>query len=109
MDLPPAIAVALGELCAEVRARFGARVAQLALFGSRARGEATEDSDVDVLVVIDGLTSAEGREIDGIVGDALTRHDVRLSPFLVSREHFDRLRDRERRIVAEIEQDGRPL
>jgi predicted nucleotidyltransferase len=42
------------------------------LFGSRARGEATEDSDVDVLVVIDELTAADAREVDGIVGDILT-------------------------------------
>jgi predicted nucleotidyltransferase len=105
----PASAVALDELCAAVRTRFGARVIRLALFGSRARGDATEDSDVDVLIVIDGLTSAEGREVDAMVGDLLTRHDVLLSPFLVSREHFERLRARERRIVAEIDRDGLAL
>ncbi|MBK8096833.1 MAG: nucleotidyltransferase domain-containing protein [Planctomycetes bacterium] len=32
-----------------------------ALFGSRARGQGHKDSDLDVLVVIDDLTSAERR------------------------------------------------
>ncbi len=106
MDLPAATANAVRELCAAVRARFGARVERLALFGSRARGDASEDSDVDVLVVIDGLTSGEGREVDAFVGDLLTRHDVLVSPLLVSKEHFERLRDRERLIVREIDRDG---
>jgi predicted nucleotidyltransferase len=109
MDLPPATAAVLAEFCAGVRARFGARLDRLALFGSRARGEAGEDSDVDVVAVIDGLTFAEGREVDAMVGDLLTRHDVLLSPLLLSREHFKRLRARERRIVAEIDRDGIPL
>ncbi len=87
MVLPPATANALDELCTGLRARFGGRVERLALFGSRARGEANEDSDVDVLVVIEGLTSGEGREVDALVGDLLTRHDVLLSPLLISSEH----------------------
>ncbi len=106
MVLPPATANALDELCTGLRARFGGRVERLALFGSRARGEANEDSDVDVLVVIEGLTSGEGREVDALVGDLLTRHDVLLSPLLISSEHFDRWRARERAIVGEIERDG---
>lgn len=36
----------------ELQSRFG--VEQLALFGSAARNEATENSDVDVLVAFDG-------------------------------------------------------
>jgi len=37
-----------------MRQRFGVR--SLALFGSRARGQAQADSDVDVLVEFDGAT-----------------------------------------------------
>jgi predicted nucleotidyltransferase len=40
------------------------------LFGSRARGEADEDSDVDVLVTIDDVTPAERREVFGMAYDA---------------------------------------
>ena len=34
--------------------RLGIRVAKIILFGSRARGDAREDSDYDVLVVVEG-------------------------------------------------------
>ncbi len=38
---------------AEVRRAFGSRVYCIGLQGSRARGEATEDSDIDVVVILD--------------------------------------------------------
>jgi predicted nucleotidyltransferase len=96
----------LSELATWVRARFGPRVSALKLFGSRARGDATEESDTDVLVAVDTLTSAEGREIAHFCGDLLTKYDVVISPFALSTERFEELRRRERRIVQEIEQDG---
>lgn len=37
--------------------QFG--VVRLALFGSTARGEATENSDVDILISFDGLATSE--------------------------------------------------
>jgi predicted nucleotidyltransferase len=98
--------VALAELTAALRGRFGARLHRLTLFGSRARGEAHEESDVDVLVVIDDLAASEKREVDAFVGDALTRHDVLISTLLVSRADLERLAARGRLIVREIERDA---
>ena len=45
-ELLPQIRTALEE-------RFGARLKQLVLFGSLARGDHTEDSDLDLLVVLE--------------------------------------------------------
>jgi len=89
--------------------RFGSRLKELRLFGSRARGEADEDSDLDLLVVIDSLSGAERREIAQQSGDAISDWGVPLSPFPMSTEHFAELRARERLIVSEIERDGIPL
>src|SRR5260370_29404502 len=97
---------ALEQFCTAVRARFGDRLRELALFGSRARGEGGEDSDVDVLVVIDAMTGPEGREVAYLAGDALTHHDVLLSPFAVSSERMGELRARERLIAREIARDA---
>jgi predicted nucleotidyltransferase len=100
---------AVSEFSSRVRACFGPRVAKLALFGSHARGEATADSDVDLLVVIDHLTSADGRVIDAIVGDVLTGMNVLISPLLLSAARFDELRARERLLIAEIDREGIPV
>lgn len=100
---------AISEFAFWLRERFGSRVRELCLFGSRARSEAHEESDVDVLVSIVELTSSERREIARQSGDALTRWGVLLSPFAVSTTHLADLRARERRIAREIDRDAIPL
>ena len=81
----------------------------MSLFGSLARGERHDGSDVDVLVVVEGLTSAERREVGAYSGDLMTRHDVLVAPFAVSAERWAELRARERLIALEIERDRVPL
>ena len=103
--LLPHESAALAELAAWVRARFGARVHAISLFGSRARGEGNEESDLDVLVAVDDLTGAEAREIGHQSGDAMTEHDVRLVPLALSTARLVELRARERLIAREIDRD----
>jgi len=99
----------LEELATWVRGRFGTRLQRLELFGSRARGEGNGDSDLDVLVVVDELTSAEGREIAGTCGDLLTRHDVIVSALTLASSQLALLADRERLLARELARDGIPL
>ncbi|RKY14499.1 MAG: nucleotidyltransferase domain-containing protein, partial [Planctomycetota bacterium] len=49
----------LAQLC-------GKRLSAIILYGSQARGDANEDSDIDVLVVIRGKV-VPGREIDRMI------------------------------------------
>ena len=100
---------ALEELVGWLRERFADRLCELGVFGSRARGEGNEESDLDVLVVVRGMTAAEGREIAQFRGDLLTRHGVLVSPFAISAARMAELRARERRIAREIDRDVVPL
>jgi predicted nucleotidyltransferase len=100
---------ALDAFAEHLRARFGPRLRELALFGSRARGEGNEDSDLDVLVAVDNLTGAEGREVAYLAGDMLTEYDVIVAPFVVSSAHMALLRERERLLAREIARDAVPL
>jgi hypothetical protein len=59
-------------------------------------------------VLVD-LTGSEARAVAQDAGDALTEHDVIVSPFVVSTEHIERLRSRERTIAIEIARDMVPL
>jgi predicted nucleotidyltransferase len=106
MDLLPKERSALEAFGVWLRARFGDRLRRFALFGSRARDEGDEDSDVDVLVLVDGLTGAEAREIGHASGDVLTSHDVILSPFALSTARWSELVASERLIAREIERDA---
>jgi uncharacterized protein len=100
---------ALADFTSFLRRRFGARVRDLRLFGSRARGEGHEDSDLDVLSVIDDLDRRERREVWEFTGDIMTEHDVIVGGLTVSTADWLDLRARERRIVTEIDRDGVPL
>ena len=66
----------LHELSEKLRAQFSGRLAYIGLQGSYLRGEATEDSDLDIVVLIDGLSPADlasYREIiSGMDGFALS-------------------------------------
>jgi len=50
------------ELAAWLRERFGERVVEVRVYGSVARDEADEDSDIDVLVLVTERFTREERE-----------------------------------------------
>ena len=52
--MKPEIQTALEELRKRFENLYGARLKQLSLFGSQARGDAVPGSDIDVLVVLGG-------------------------------------------------------
>jgi predicted nucleotidyltransferase len=102
---------ALAELRDLLRARFGARLREVTLFGSHARGEAHEESDVDVLVVVDDLSSGDKRAVFDLAYDVDRRQPVWLgiNPFVRSTADASELRARERLIFRTIDAEGIPL
>lgn len=58
----------LGDLVGRMRAAWGDRLRGVALFGSRARGDARPDSDVDLFVVVEGLPPDRGPAIHEALG-----------------------------------------
>jgi uncharacterized protein len=104
--LPPAIRSALAEYAERLRGVFGERVIELRLFGSYARGEANEDSDVDVLVVVDGLTDLEIAAVAGEAVPVIQRTGLSLSPLPMSSVRLDTLREQGRALAAALDREG---
>jgi predicted nucleotidyltransferase len=100
--LSPLERLAVAHFRASLEARFGGRLAGLTLFGSRARGEGDEDSDVDLYVVIRDVTRAERREVQDLAFDVELEHRVRIAP-LVRGAGFDALGAG---LAAELRRDG---
>ena len=73
---------ALSRLRASLETRFGTRLVKLTLFGSRARGEGDEESDLDVLVCVRDLTRSERREALDVVYDLELALGVRIDLIL---------------------------
>lgn len=55
---------------------FGARVKMIGIQGSRARGEATEHSDIDVVVILDALSYADLKRYDQAISDLPEREKI---------------------------------
>ncbi len=91
-----------------LRERFGERVFEILLFGSRARGEAHEDSDVDILVVIDELSEFERLAILDLAyaTDAAAPQWMGLSPLVYSSAQAASMRSGGRRLFRDIDSQG---
>ena len=104
--LPPAYVDALHAYEARLRARFGPRLCLFRVFGSHARGEAHADSDLDVAVVIVGLSGDERRAAIDDAAEVELEKELLLAPFVVSAEHFDHLVHRELAIARAVLREG---
>jgi predicted nucleotidyltransferase len=100
---------ALGELATRLRRRFGAELIDLRLFGSVARGESHETSDVDVAVVLDQVDWSLRREVIDVATDVGLERGLSISPTLFDRATWERFRAQQRPLVMDIERDGVPL
>src|SRR5215472_1061315 len=102
-QIPPSIRVALDAYAERLRKVFGDRLREVRLFGSYARGDADEDSDVDVLIVIDGLTDLEIGVAVGEVAPVIIATGLSLAPLPLSSERLQAMRKSEQLLARNLD------
>ena len=105
-SVPASLRPALDEYARRLRSIFGDRFVELRLFGSFARGEANEDSDVDVLVLINGLTDLEVGVAAGESAPVSVATGLHLAPLPMQTERFADLRKNRRALARAIDAEG---
>jgi len=82
---------ALEKVADGLRAIYGERLRRLILFGSRARGDAQPDSDVDLLIVLDKIANRwdERRRLDELLGQRLLEDGLVFSAIPISEKELE--------------------
>ena len=83
------------EFARRAREELGERIVHIILYGSRARGDYTEDSDIDVLVVVRDIDAKEADDrIFPFASAALEKYEELLYASVVTEEEFEEKRGR---------------
>jgi len=89
---------------AQARQHFPA--ARIWAFGSRARGDATWESDLDICVVLEKLTSEDRDAIGHIAWEVGFEHETLIMPICFTNEEFERGPMSESTLVMNILREG---
>jgi predicted nucleotidyltransferase len=100
------VAEVLEAFAARVRERLGPDLLELRAFGSVARGEANEESDIDVLVLVREATFALRRDILDLAADLWIETGLEISPTVLGGPLYRRWRAEERPLVMAVEREG---
>jgi predicted nucleotidyltransferase len=108
MPIPERLKPILAELKRGLQEIYGDRLRAVVLFGSQARGEATEDSDVDVAVVLDDFENAidEVDRMDAAFWPPSLAHDLLLTAVPIRERDW---RQSDRLLLSNIRRDGVPV
>ncbi|RLG51199.1 MAG: nucleotidyltransferase domain-containing protein [Thermoproteota archaeon] len=96
----------LTELKRAMQDFLGDRMVRLTLFGSRARGDYSDGSDVDIAIIVRGLTRELKHQILEKIAEIELRYFMPISAIILSEEEFNRLKRQQRRIALDIEREG---
>lgn len=95
------------EFKARIEELYGKRLKSLILYGSWARDEANEESDIDLVVVLEGKV-VPGREIDrmiDIITEVNLKYGVLLSVYPISENTYPILRSP---LLLNVRREGVP-
>ncbi|RLI78192.1 nucleotidyltransferase domain-containing protein [Archaeoglobales archaeon] len=101
-NLPETKKKAIERFVQELREKYRDRVNKIILFGSVARGNFREESDIDILVI--GTTTLE--EIIDISYPILLEFGELILPHVMDENHYTMLRKNKSGFIESIEREG---
>ncbi len=84
--------VIISELCEGLSDIFPDEKMDVIIFGSYARGDNTDESDIDVLLLVDAsreVISMRSWQVGNVAADLLLSYGILVSPIIENREYFN--------------------
>ena len=97
---------AVNEFVDQLDRQFAGQVQFITLFGSRARGEARPDSDMDLLVVMSDVDSKTRRAVRYLAVEVWLKYGIYLSTRVWSHAHWHELEEHQTLFYRNICRDG---
>ncbi len=97
---------ALKEFKAKLQEVLGAKLIELRLFGSKARGDDRADSDIDVLVIVGSDDWRISDVVYGVATDILLQTDISISPKVISENLLKQLQKEDTFFLRNISRDA---
>ena len=79
---------------------------EVRLFGSKARGDAREDSDIDVLVIVSSEDWHMSDAVYSIVTDIMLETEICISPKVISQKDYTRLYSDRNPFIENVIREG---
>ncbi|AEA46564.1 nucleotidyltransferase domain-containing protein [Archaeoglobus veneficus] len=96
---------AIDEFVRRVR-KYGDKIESIILFGSVARGEAREDSDIDILIISKGDSFDMQKRISEVVVEILLNTGIYISAKVISTEEYNLMRNINSSFFRNISKEG---
>lgn len=81
-------------------------IIDMRVFGSRARGDESEYSDLDVFLEVDSLDKKTKNKISGIVWAVSYEHGLVISPFIITKNEIENSALKSSPIIKNILKEG---
>ncbi len=109
VNLSPAENQALVEFLAAIQAAHGEKILRAALFGSKARGDSTPDSDIDLLLVVTDDQWKFQQALIEIGAESGLKYEVLLDLRIISAARWQYMADIQAGLYQNIVRDAIPL
>jgi predicted nucleotidyltransferase len=90
----------------ELKKQFKNAVHAITLYGSKARGDASVDSDIDLLIVMDSDVWEKRNQVSHIASRISLKFDLLLSPHVISKEFWQEMTEKPLSFYKNIFQEG---
>jgi predicted nucleotidyltransferase len=97
---------ALKEFLTKLREQHGDKVVLVSLFGSKVRSDFDEESDIDVLLVVENRNSQLWEDVVEIETELMLKHDAVISSLIMGRENYEWHRQHRAPLYRNIEIEG---